>query len=720
MSKTLKRSILLIVILLGVLFLSGTMVYATEVAEVNSTDDITGIEYLKEAFKGENVSFNEKTITLTGDVEKELILNFDEDDYILDLNGFKFTPGEIYINSGSLTINDSKGNGEIDTTSDWISVEEGAKLIINNGKIDYLVNNGTIIVNKGSIGIINNDGTMTINDGTFEVFWQRGTAKINGGTFKTCTIDLDRSSTVIEGNVKFTNDGSDKPLIINSSSSIDGTVINQVLGEGYIAASFGYGTNSQSFFDEELQETLYLYEVNYESTTIIKDETDKIFNKIAPNGVWTINSFVPDNGDNAWFLLTAIADEIEIPEGYYIEANCGHDENFNPKSANLSIYTDEDIYLAEKQVKVVYQEPDAEILPQLNSIIDKIDKYSKKNHSEETGFRLEDLYLINYLNSLSKGKDIDGSVAINFSKDLIELTNGSNISYKIDSRLGSGHPSELMHYEGGQVIVYFDKKPVGTTIAGLTINNTIYVPNETQNTDKAKIDAALKRIEEYLGTTKGISIKVGGTFESLEEGWNEYGFIDEKTCGANYYNITINGNTYRFAICKKDVNKLETPKYIGSDVISNVFITSDSTKIPLDTAITVKPVTSDKIEKALGTSKYAAYEISLYSNAKQVKITELENGKFVVSIPVPKILEGKEITVYYITSTGEKEEHDATVKDGIASFETDHFSIYALAEKVDSATRPLDEEPKAGDTSLINYAIFIAVISIFGIAIIKK
>ncbi len=239
---------------------------------------------------------------------------------------------------------------------------------------------------------------------------------------------------------------------------------------------------------------------------------------------------------------------------------------------------------------------------------------------------------------------------------------------------------------GGTVVVYYDDVPVDTTKIGLNYVNVIYVPNDTADSDEARIAAALKRITDYLGTNNGISMTTGGTLESITEEnyhWNEYDFFDGTTSGTNYYNLTINGKTYKFVICKKDASELETPKYVGTDVMSNISVTSDVTTIPLDTAVTVKEVENDTIEKALGTSIYAAYDITLYSNAKQVSITKLENGKFIVSIPVPEILKDKEITVYYINSMGEKEEHIATVKDGIASFETDHFSTYVLAEKVD-------------------------------------
>lgn len=74
---------------------------------------------------------------------------------------------------------------------------------------------------------------------------------------------------------------------------------------------------------------------------------------------------------------------------------------------------------------------------------------------------------------------------------------------------------------------------------------------------------------------------------------------------------------------------------------------------------------------------------------------------------MPELLKDKNITVYYINSNGEKEEHVATVKDGIASFETDHFSTYVLAEKV------AEENPKTLD-DICKY-IIIGTVSLIGL-----
>ena len=721
MLKTLKKSILLIIIALGILFLSQTKVSAVE---LNSEDA------LNQVFEGKNATVSGKTITLTGNLKDDDVYEIGGDDYILDLNGYKFTAGEVYINDGSLTINDSKGNGELDTTADWLWVEEGAKLIINNGKFDYLVNNGTTTINNGSVDMITNERILVIEDGIFGGMWQRGTsAKINGGTFTASyamsAIDLDAGTTVISGNVEFKRTDEYSALMINSAKSIDGKVINQLLADGCISASNGYGTNSDSWFDEELGQTVYRYEVTYEPIIIMKDETNTILDKIAPNGVWTINGAKPKNMEEAEFLLTAMAGDVEIAKGYELAAWVEPADKFDSSVVEIHVYYNGTL-LKSKTVKAVYNEPSKEVKTKVNSVLDKIAEKTGENHDVETGFRLEDLYLINYLNASSEG--INSSLALNFSKDLIALTNGGNISYKFDSRLGDDTPTGLWNYTGGEVIVYSDGIAVGTTKIGLTLNNVLYVSSDTANSDEARIASALKRIEDYLGTTKGITITVGGTLESLNndgDTWNEHGFIDENTCGINYYNVTINGETYKFAICKKDENKLEEPKYIGSNLGSNITITSDDTTIPLDTAITAEKVKKDTIKNALGTDVYEAYDISLYSNAKQKSITKLENSKFEVSLPLPESLKGKDVTVYYIKDSGEKEEHIATIKDNMVSFATDHFSTYVITEKISETPKQedkgeKDESPDTGTIDVIGYVFVVTIISALGIVALKR
>ena len=196
----------------------------------------------------------------------------------------------------------------------------------------------------------------------------------------------------------------------------------------------------------------------------------------------------------------------------------------------------------------------------------------------------------------------------------------------------------------------------------------------------------------------------GGLLSSLPEGSEDDGYPIRGD--GNYYNIKIGSRTYKFYIVKGTDEKLVEPTYYGLDLNSKIEITSGDSSIPLDTSLTVNNVEDSSIKDIIGTENYKSYDISLYSDAKNAKIEKLDNGKFLVKIPVPIELNGKDLIVYYITSEGAKEEHEVIVKDGYASFETNHFSTYVLAEKT-------EENPKTYD-GIIN-SIFAGSISLIGL-----
>ena len=73
---------------------------------------------------------------------------------------------------------------------------------------------------------------------------------------------------------------------------------------------------------------------------------------------------------------------------------------------------------------------------------------------------------------------------------------------------------------------------------------------------------------------------------------------------------------------------------------------------------------------------------------------ELEDGSFEVRIPLSEKLKGKDLVAYYVDDNGNKEEHEVTIKEGYAVFNTNHFSTYTLAEKVSDVTPPSNNEEK--------------------------
>ena len=90
-------------------------------------------------------------------------------------------------------------------------------------------------------------------------------------------LDLTYVGETAKHKIEFKKANENNALMVYSSKSIDGTIINELLSEGYISATDGYGTNSDSWYDEELKETVYQYEVIYEPIIIMKDETNSIY-----------------------------------------------------------------------------------------------------------------------------------------------------------------------------------------------------------------------------------------------------------------------------------------------------------------------------------------------------------------------------------------------------------------------------------------------------------
>ena len=136
-----------------------------------------------------------------------------------------------------------------------------------------------------------------------------------------------------------------------------------------------------------------------------------------------------------------------------------------------------------------------------------------------------------------------------------------------------------------------------------------------------------------------------------------------------------------------------TPTFVSSDVATDVAISANSGTLPLDTLIRVNEITGgdqyEKIMKILALEDGEMYDLKLFSNALEKNITKLEDGSFEVKIPLTENLKGKDLIAYYVDSNGKKEEHTVTVKDGYAIFNTNHFSIYTLAEKI-TETEPIE------------------------------
>lgn len=132
--------------------------------------------------------------------------------------------------------------------------------------------------------------------------------------------------------------------------------------------------------------------------------------------------------------------------------------------------------------------------------------------------------------------------------------------------------------------------------------------------------------------------------------------------------------------------------------------------------------------------KYIPYDITFQSAGVKVQ----PNGNVKISIPIPTDYDKTKLAVYRIADNGDKTEYKVTVEGDYATFETNHFSTYVLAEKeitqnkVNTETTPTtptkpvtedrkkDDTPKTGNLDIINYVLVVTILAGIGIIAIKK
>lgn len=446
------------------------------------------------------------------------------------------------------------------------------------------------------------------------------------------------------------------------------------------------------------------------------DEVTYIYEKKEIKDKLTINSIEPTNIDEAYAIFESIMNEYK---GYYIDANSCNEF--------FTVCNVEDMSLSKtiENVKINYNY-DTKLKNNVNEIIKKL--------NGKTSFALKDLELLNFW--------LNGGSAILYSDEFKSLIDYKN--FYLDIRLGASE--ELTTSTGGVVTVKYNGI-IYHVIPELTVDsiNVFYVDNDT---DTSKIKEAIQNkfnkftknkitVNNYKTLNEYIS-------EKTDEINNNQHIIEKETqinalqrfynysSDNNVYSITIGNETHYFLV-KKDTSKIYTPKLITNDLETNIIISTDNTSIPLDTLISVNELTSgdeyNKIKKILNTEIQNMFDLKLYSNAQNKYIKKLDNGTFEVRIPINNELKNKELVVYYVDENNNKQVYDVTIKDGYAIFNTNHFSIYTLAEKSSSTetkTPSITKEEKKEDiknpatSDNITYYVILTAISILGIVLSKK
>ncbi len=411
-------------------------------------------------------------------------------------------------------------------------------------------------------------------------------------------------------------------------------------------------------------------------------EEENLYKKVVPDGKnFVVKSVKPTDSAAAEAYLTTAARKLLDEDGYITYSYCPGSDLLNCKLHIERDGEESNKFNKEYDIVVKYIEPEKSNY--VTKFMSKMKKFDDMDPTQDQYYQVTDMGLINYYMTSSKSELWNYGAsgrAVKYSSDLIKLSDGGNISFDLDVRAGIQRTDFMYENAFGPMTVYYNGGVYGYKTQGLYFRRVIYITQDTPDTKEDYIKAAQKRINEYLGSDE-VKVEYGGLLSSLANLDPDAldTMVDINDTDGNYYNVTVKGKTYKFYIMKGTKEQLVVPTYLGLDVDTNIKITSDSSLVPLDTSLIVSPIVSDKIKAILGTDNYKAFDIKLYSDGKGAFIEKLED-KFLVRIPVPEEYEGKELTVYYINSNDEKEEHNVVIENSFATFETDHFSTYILTE----------------------------------------
>ena len=428
----------------------------------------------------------------------------------------------------------------------------------------------------------------------------------------------------------------------------------------------------------DIYEKVYFeFNRNFDST-----EIDAYFKKIVKNGIININAVKPSS---SYFLETVISSALNKYNTDKFRVYGGCDFDFKNCGINIS----DKVYEHRSKdfdVEYIYVNPDNKILSKVNKYLDNFNWTS--GTVEDNLFILDDLENINYKYTVIKhgSEDIDTiNTIINYSSEIQKMLEYGNLTATIDTRAGWGEEFTASGF--GYLNLWYDNVLYATTDGvGVKQVNALYVGNNTKDTRDAYIKAALDRVQKYLPNAK-VEITYAGQISELN--MDEWFFSVEELVDLNktlgeYYTLTIDGNDYSFFIVK-DSSKMKNPEMNTVDLKTNIKINSDSHEVPLDAKINANVLDKNSKEykdiiKKLKLNNGMVVDINLYSDATNMYITKLANGKFRVFVPLTEEYLDKNLNAYYIKDDGSIEVHEIAIEGNYGIFETDHFSTYTIGD----------------------------------------
>lgn len=375
-------------------------------------------------------------------------------------------------------------------------------------------------------------------------------------------------------------------------------------------------------------------------------------------------------------------------------------------------------------------------------VYNNTDKYNK---ADEQAVKNLDIKLAGYfevgLDNAQQGLNEAFQVAGEYYTNLV---NDKSIVVKVSAGAGGQeNPLNAQVFEsGGRMAIFkngilYDVRQCGNFISVPSITIPSNIPDD-KITDYI-LNIVKPMYKEFSEEVWGIpfdgnlEVSKGAVYHFRESvSHNADGTLNEKYVDVTIpdgYTVGIDGKG-DYIIARKETN---TSTVIKTDEETNIKLESNTSVIPNDTVLEVKPITDgiilSTVKESLNgiSTEFKIYDITLKSNGTEIQ----PNGKVKISIPIPSDYNKDRLEVYRIADNGEKIRYEITIDGDYATFETDHFSTYVLAEKEEqqeqatnneqtSNEHKLDETPKTGSTSVLGIIVAVAVISLVGIVIIKK
>lgn len=409
------------------------------------------------------------------------------------------------------------------------------------------------------------------------------------------------------------------------------------------------------------------------------DELQAKLDSIAPNGVLDMKAVKPKTEAQDFFTKDFFLRSFTTSQ-YYLELVDCNEENTtcdlgiqmqdgsNGLGTSVTLKWSEESDVAKEAIAKAKQE----FLSNYNQVIrmDGLEKiaYIKSNINEfATGFA-------------------------RYSKEFKSLISVPKVAAELSLQAGGtevlseGFQCGVIFTYDGIIYDYLEQDANQNQYFLISSTNIVYIPENTENTSEAFIAAAKKRIDALLGknditiSAKPIS-NLKTDFEMEEFNITDY-IEDASKAGDYYYLVKINNEEHPFLIVKDDSKiNITTTK----DETTGIEIVTTDPSVPSDTKVIVNEIKKDTdihktIANTLKIKEFKAFDISLYSESLKDNIKKLENGIFQVTIPLGREYVGKNLSAYYITDTKIEEHKISLDENGNATFETDHFSTYIIAE----------------------------------------